>query len=129
MADVNGLKEANDTCGHEAGDELLTATANSLTYVFENTGTVYRIGGDEFCVITHCTPEQTTDLLKILDATIESWHGKYAKSLSLAYGIASTQDSNDIASIIKKADHRMYDHKRDYYARSGNDRRANSYIY
>ena len=52
MADINGLKEANDNFGHDAGDELITASANSLCEAFGKEASIYRLGGDEFGVIT-----------------------------------------------------------------------------
>ena len=51
MSDVNGLKEANDTLGHEAGDELIIGSAECLEKSFEGINTIYRLGGDEFTVI------------------------------------------------------------------------------
>lgn len=51
MADINGLKETNDTIGHDAGDELITGASECLTAAFEGIDTIYRIGGDEFCIV------------------------------------------------------------------------------
>ena len=48
--DVNGLHELNYAKGHEAGDRLLTATAQELLKRFgENS--VFRVGGDEFMLL------------------------------------------------------------------------------
>jgi diguanylate cyclase (GGDEF)-like protein len=51
--DVNGLKEVNDTEGHAAGDQLLTAIAGLLGRYFSPLvgSLVSRIGGDEFTVL------------------------------------------------------------------------------
>ena len=46
MADINGLKETNDTLGHEAGDELIIGSAECLRKSFDGIETLYRIGGD-----------------------------------------------------------------------------------
>lgn len=50
FADLNGLKQCNDTGGHAAGDELLKAAANMLKKHFDDKE-IYRSGGDEFVVI------------------------------------------------------------------------------
>jgi len=50
-ADINGLKQINDTFGHSAGGELIIGAAECLSQCFEGVGEVYRLGGDEFCVI------------------------------------------------------------------------------
>jgi diguanylate cyclase (GGDEF)-like protein len=51
--DVNGLKLVNDTAGHDAGDQLLTAVAGLLVRHFSPLvgSLVARVGGDEFTVL------------------------------------------------------------------------------
>lgn len=51
FADVDNLKAANDTMGHEAGDRLLVDAARALQAAFRRTDLVARIGGDEFVVL------------------------------------------------------------------------------
>ncbi|MCR4694878.1 MAG: GGDEF domain-containing protein [Pseudobutyrivibrio sp.] len=51
VADTNGLKKCNDTYGHEAGDEYITAVADIFSDVYGKYGNCYRTGGDEFCCI------------------------------------------------------------------------------
>ena len=49
--DINGLKEVNDTFGHEAGDQLIIGAANCIERAFGDYGKVFRTGGDEFIVL------------------------------------------------------------------------------
>lgn len=51
MLDLNNLKKCNDRYGHEAGDTYLKKASEMITNAFSQENTVYRIGGDEFCVI------------------------------------------------------------------------------
>lgn len=51
MLDADRLKEANQRGGHQAGDEYLQSIADALVATAGTTGTVYRVGGDEFAVI------------------------------------------------------------------------------
>ncbi|WP_116472722.1 putative bifunctional diguanylate cyclase/phosphodiesterase [Zobellella maritima] len=51
MIDLNNFKEINDGLGHETGDQLLCIVAERLHRCVNNTGTIARIGGDEFIVI------------------------------------------------------------------------------
>lgn len=50
LIDLNGLKKVNDEYGHEAGDFLIQKVAKNISKVFY--GNIYRIGGDEFVVIS-----------------------------------------------------------------------------
>lgn len=52
ICDLDGFKRLNDTLGHEAGDELLVAFGRRLAAAIGEAGRVYRLGGDEFCVLS-----------------------------------------------------------------------------
>ena len=121
--DINGLKKANDTMGHAAGDELIKGAANCLTLAVGNKGKVYRTGGDEFMVISYMeNPDELRDAIK---AKTRNWKGNYTKELNLAVGYASLSE-NPAASIDDLehlADTRMYEDKSEFYSNSGNDRR------
>ena len=52
IADLNNLKHVNDTYGHHYGDEAIKNTARLIHESFNEIGKCYRIGGDEFCVIS-----------------------------------------------------------------------------
>ncbi len=51
MADLDGLKSANDTYGHQAGDAVLQVTAQRFLACIRDRDTLARLGGDEFCVV------------------------------------------------------------------------------
>lgn len=121
--DVNGLKEANDTKGHAAGDELLCGTASCLSAVLGGLGKVYRTGGDEFLALLH-----TDDCAALRDRILEQaaeWHGMYNEKLSFSVGYASYADepNADIHELEKIADGMMYEAKERYYQTEGVDRR------
>ncbi len=59
VADMNGLKEVNDNYGHEIGDQCIILIAKILSKYFQDKGECYRIGGDEFCVISEVFVEDT----------------------------------------------------------------------
>lgn len=124
--DLNGLKKANDTLGHSAGDELICAASNCMKFAFASYGKIYRIGGDEFVVLIQESVSNIDSILQVFDTTIHDWHGKYSNSISVSYGVVKSteQDFDSIHSVSKLADERMYKSKSEYYNMSGNDRRS-----
>lgn len=111
VVDVNGLKEINDTYGHDYGNRLIIGTAQAIVRVFgyENT---YRIGGDEFAVIMYDTKGRNCSLL------IQNFEG-YLKNpindmmISAAIGVATYNKEIDrtFESVFKRADGEMYKRK------------------
>ncbi len=63
--DIDYFKGVNDNYGHDAGDQVLCATAEILSDAFWNTGIVARIGGDEFNVLIY-KPLSVADVDEIL---------------------------------------------------------------
>ena len=123
MFDVNRLKTVNDTLGHEAGDELIRAAAECIRACFEGVEAVFRLGGDEFCLIMTGAEETARQCLEELERRAAAWKGQYIDGFSISYGMASDGDCPDIEAIVKEADRRMYDYKRSFYSLAGNDRR------
>ena len=122
-ADINGLKEINDRLGHEAGDELISASAECLRRGFPGVSTIYRIGGDEFCLFITDADTDAGQCLKRMEEYCAAWQGKHVNGFSLSYGYADSKEFPDIDSIRREADQRMYQFKRQYYMNSGKDRR------
>lgn len=113
-ADVNGLKEINDTRGHQAGDEALKRAAHLLAkcYGSEN---AYRMGGDEFLVLM--------PLVKGLDfkasfRRLRELVGR-EQDLSIALGSDWVADTAQLNEAICRTDQRMYSDKVEYYNRRG----------
>ncbi|MCR5772715.1 MAG: GGDEF domain-containing protein, partial [Butyrivibrio sp.] len=121
--DVNGLKTANDTKGHAAGDELIKGAADCLVVITGSKGKVYRTGGDEFVAIIN-----TDDCEKIksqMKAKAAAWHGVYSEKLAISIGFASVADNQEatMEDLEKIADQMMYEDKAAYYSQNGIDRR------
>ena len=123
MADINGLKKTNDTIGHDAGDELITGASQCLSAAFEGIDTIYRIGGDEFCIVMTGSIEKARLCIDRLMDLASHWNGRYIHSISISTGVASNRDHDSIDSITAEADRTMYEYKRNYYMSSRQDRR------
>ena len=123
MADINGLKSMNDAHGHAAGDELITGAADCLRRAFEGADAVYRIGGDEFCIVSSGAKEEIEACLGRLAEICAGWKGRYVDGISVSCGCASAKEfSCDIDSVLRAADERMYAAKNDYYKAAGLER-------
>lgn len=125
MIDLNGLKEINDRQGHQAGDELITATAEAMRQSLGEYGTLYRIGGDEYFALLSCTKEQMEDAMALFEHRTANWNGKLIHGISTANGIAVGADHPEmtITELVDLADRLMYEDKNAYYIRTGKDRR------
>ncbi len=116
FADVNGLKRANDTHGHEAGDRLIKEAANALISHFP-TAKIYRIGGDEFVVFDPVVEEND------FNEKIEKLLHDLGTLPIISVGEVWIDMCCDLEIQIKAADKKMYERKREYYQKSGIDRR------
>ena len=125
--DINGLKTANDTYGHEGGDEIICAAAKCINDVFKDYGKCYRTGGDEFVVLANVAVYDIPKLLNKLDDKVSNWKGKIVPSLSLSVGRARAIEypGLNVEKLIIKSDQSMYKNKSNYYINSGIDRRKN----
>lgn len=123
--DVNGLKEVNDTKGHEAGDKLIVGTAQCIEQNFGEFGKLYRIGGDEFAGILYAPQEEMGIHAERFEKSMEAWAGSGGTTLSASYGYVcgSEYPGSGITALANKADERMYAAKEAYYRTSGKDRR------
>lgn len=125
--DVNGLKLANDTYGHEGGDEIICAAAHCIDNVFGKYGKCYRTGGDEFIVLANVAVYDIPKLLKQLDEDVENWKGEIVPKLSLSVGRARAIEfpGLSVEKLIIKSDESMYKSKSHYYQTAGIERREN----
>lgn len=115
VMDLNLLKKANDTYGHEAGDALLKEAGRYMSKVFEHSA-LFRIGGDEFVAIM--TNEDYDNRVAITQQ-FESGMGytllgEYPVQLSISFGGAVYGvDGTDFDMLFKLADDRMYAKKKE----------------
>lgn len=114
MADLNGLKEINDTEGHAAGDSLLRRAALILSSACREADGVARIGGDEFAVLLPgVDATKASALLKRIQKQMkEQTASTEYPSISLSLGTATTDNPQHLPDILKVADQHMYKDKK-----------------
>lgn len=124
MFDVNGLKHANDTMGHEAGDKLISAVGHGIKEAVDSSGKVFRIGGDEFMVILPTDDEEHgKEILEKTEEIFKKESKELGMNISAASGMAIRHADEDVRDAKKRADEAMYACKQFYYQQLDNDRR------
>lgn len=116
-ADMDGLKQINDTFGHQEGSESLRKIAEILKKSFRDSDIVSRLGGDEFTV---CVPDTIACNISVPLARLEENLRQYNRqkthlyelSLSLGVVCVSADDDSSIEDLLVKADEAMYENKK-----------------
>ncbi|MCC2817789.1 GGDEF domain-containing protein [Lachnoclostridium pacaense] len=111
--DVDNFKLANDTLGHQKGDELLCILARCIQKIAGRSGIAGRIGGDEFLLYLPDCPsikkmEQTAQ--RICE-TFEQTEQKDIISCSVGISVYP-RDGTDYETLLRKADQALYTSKR-----------------
>ena len=122
--DINGLKRVNDTLGHEAGDELICGAAACIKNVFDEVGSCYRTGGDEFIVLASVSKKEAVKCVQNIEKLTKNWTGSLVDSLALSVGYAVLEEHKDCncSELIQVADKQMYMAKDEYYRTTKIDR-------
>ncbi len=117
MLDLDGLKAVNDQQGHERGDILLRGFGQALGELFRHSDQVYRLGGDEFAVLLPGVAEDTAELLARVDQAAQLLHAQGFSGLGASAGVAIyPRDGLETAALVRLADERMYECKRQHQA-------------
>jgi diguanylate cyclase (GGDEF)-like protein len=117
FADIDGMKEINDSLGHSMGDQALIDAANVLRQTYRMADIIARVGGDEFAVlaVVSALPD-TGSLNNRLVEQLENFNTEherpYVLSLSIGKSIWSSDKTAVLDSMLSEADARMYIEKR-----------------
>lgn len=140
LLDLFRLKRINDNYSHEIGDQYIKKSASILKKIFPKylytvdsngkkgkveTGTsIYRIGGDEFALISNS--ESYDDILikmLVVSEEIKNLDLGIDEFFRINYGIVARENDNSFRDLYLKADKKLSDHKREMYKVLGLDRR------
>ncbi len=109
MLDLDGLKQINDTLGHQAGDERIRAIADCLRATMRATDTAYRIGGDEFMVLL---PDERAWGALEFARRLQEEARRHRTEPTVTCGIAESVAFETADTLLHRADLALYDAKR-----------------
>lgn len=110
--DINGMKEINDFYGHHQGDKILITTVAKVFNLFKP-NELFRIGGDEFVIITYDLTE--TDFYEKFNLLRNIFCEKTNLPFSIATGSCWVKSPSDLNSLLQQADSAMYTDKKKFY--------------
>lgn len=108
--DVDYFKQINDTYGHQVGDEVLVALAELFEQEIGKQDKVFRMGGEEFLVLTENTTLNDAEALaealctKVKSMKVLPDNG----NVTISIGVAQHTPSENWNSWLKRADTAMY---------------------
>lgn len=106
--DLNGLKKINDLYSHKAGDKYICDASKIISEIFVDEG--YRIGGDEFVVLSMGIDKQE------FDDKIKKLHEEmYKEKISISIGFLWQETCDNLKLMIEKVEQHMYKEKEAYY--------------
>jgi len=109
LFDLDGFKAYNDSFGHPAGDALLHKLGNDLAESVEGRGCAYRMGGDEFCVLTPANGGEEAVVRHALGALSDQGGGF---TIGASFGsVRLPEEATTSEAALRDADRRMYAHK------------------
>lgn len=104
VIDLDDFKALNDTHGHRSGDGALRWTVGRLRQCLREEDTVGRLGGDEFAVIAEIRGAPAEIVLDRVHRVAEGFDPPFGVSV----GAVIALDSDDVESVLRRADEAMY---------------------
>ncbi len=118
LIDLNGLKETNDSLGHEAGDNMLRRLGEVLNEAVSQPNCAARIGGDEFAILMPGSGWLEVAVMVENIQKLRKINNQFYSDapLEIALGAAVSEAGENMESVIRRADSLMYAEKREYYS-------------
>ena len=122
VVDVDSFKRVNDHHGHNTGDAVLKAVADTIRQVTRGSDTLGRWGGDEFVILVPATgPAGCRALAERLRGLVARRRFPAKLNITLSVGIAQFTPGDDLHSLFQRADDAMYRAKRSGPGRFASD--------
>jgi two-component system cell cycle response regulator len=122
MFDLDGFKGYNDAFGHPAGDALLARLGERLSAFADRRAHVYRLGGDEFCLLAECSVAAVDGLVGGATAALGERGDGFVVTASQGSVLLPSEAATQ-KEALGLADRRMYANKNRERASAGSQSR------
>jgi len=113
MLDIDHFKRINDTYGHAVGDTVLIGVTRRITARLRDTDSIARWGGEEFAVVTPCTPISGAEVLAdAMRRVVADEPFGIVGRVTVSLGVAQLSPEETAAQWVSRADRVMYEAKR-----------------
>lgn len=110
--DIDGLKETNDSSGHEAGDEVILHICDIIRNSVRKEDMICRWGGDEFIVLIKCEMSRADAIMRSIQDDMRCGGQEHDVLLSFSYGLVDFTASDSVEAAVAMADSLMYENKK-----------------
>ncbi len=115
LFDIDHFKSVNDGFGHAIGDQVLRRVATAAAGALRSSDMIGRYGGEEFVLVL---PDARADVAmriaeRVREAVADSVHGADEPTVTVSLGVAAFSPGLSVDAILDRADHALYEAKRD----------------
>ncbi|WP_192847055.1 GGDEF domain-containing protein [Aureimonas sp. AU4] len=112
LLDIDHFKAINDACGHQTGDDVLVAVAQTVRRTLRLTDGFGRVGGEEFLILFAQQPfDDVMSTLRRLQAAIgglDVLRGPAARRITVSGGVTDVSRKDTQAQVLRRADLGLY---------------------
>ena len=113
IMDIDHFKKVNDSLGHAEGDRVLKKMAGTVRRCIRKTDFFYRIGGEEFAVLSPETDHESALLLaEKIRSVVEKEFSKDKSKITISIGASVYTDGMSHSDYYNQADKALYEAKR-----------------
>ena len=110
--DIDYFKEMNDKYGHAQGDAIMKETIHRIEFYLRDMDTFARYGGDEFVILVpEANMEQSLEIAQRIHQSVTASPiklGEMSIDVSLSLGISQIRPTDNLTSLLNRADLAMY---------------------
>jgi diguanylate cyclase len=111
MLDIDHFKKVNDEFGHVRGDEVLVSLVDLLRHRLRESDGIYRLGGEEFAIVSHNVDSDIAALAEELRLLVEKSDMLPETMVTISLGVANSRETDSDKTWVERADAALYQAK------------------